>query len=329
MAIQCFHPYLMLAGFSVLSFISYWRWYYYKRPVYLYSSLIPFDFLINKNYQWRKFVIFLLQLLSILSLILAISRFRIPDEKTKLPVQGVDIMLVLDVSHSMMCFDDFYDRRKRFEVALEEALEFIKKRENDPIGLVFFGTIAVSRCPLTLDKNMLLKILKETKIGFINPEATALSRAILTGINRLKESKAKSKIMIVLTDGEPTRGLDTDPRLAIDLAKKCNIKIYTVGIGSENGGFITDPNFGDVRVPTPLNVPLLKAFADQTGGQFFRVKKPDDMKRMYETIDILEKTDYETPLYAKYHEYFIYFLLIAFIALFIEIILSSFLWVGL
>lgn len=326
MSVQCVNPYFIFAGIPILLLLSLWRWCYYKKPVYRFSSLTPFDAIVKRNYQWRNAVLFLLRLLSILMLILALSRFRIPDNQTKLPVQGIDIMLVLDVSESMLLLDDLNDRRSRFEVALEEALRFIEKRQNDPIGLVLFGSIAISRCPLTLDKNILFQILKETKLGFVDARATVLSRAILTGINRLKDSKAKSKIMIVLTDGEPTVGLDADPRLAIDLAKKCGIKIYTIGIGSEEGGI--HPFFGN-RVDAPLNVRLLKTFAQQTKGQFYRAIKPDDMRKIYEIIDQLEKTDYETPQYARYKEYFIYFLLMSFIAFISEILLSSFLWIGL
>ena len=128
-------------------------------------------------------------------------------------------MLVLDASQSMIIFDDPQDRRTRWDVARDEALRFIDKRENDPIGLVLFAGVALSRCPLTLDKGILKEILHETTTATIAVPGTVLSRAILTAANRLKKSTAKNKIMIVLTDGEPT-GNDTRPELSIDLAKE-------------------------------------------------------------------------------------------------------------
>lgn len=317
--------YLGLIGTLLLAI---WRWFYYKEPIYIFSSFKPLAN-IEKSKNWHHKLFFLIRLFAILFLVFAIAGFRIPDERTKIPVQGVDIMLVIDVSGSMNFFDDINDQRTRFEVAKAEALRFINLRDNDPIGIVFFASVAISRVPLTLDKTMLANILNDIKLGTINPNATVLSKGILVGLNKIKNSKAKSKILIVLTDGEPTTYLDVDPKIPIELAKKLGVKIYTIGIGSEQGGYFNHPFYGLIQTRTPLNVSLLEEFAKTTGGQFFRAEKPEDLKRIYDTIDKLEKTEYEIPLYGKYYEFFMIFLWLSFLFLIIEIILSTFVWLSL
>lgn len=306
-----------------------WRYFFYKKVTYIFSSFIPLQDIKKSSSIWPEKMLFLLRLISILSLIAALARITTPDEKSKIPVKGIDIMLVLDVSDSMNAFDDLKDRRSRISVAKTQALNFIKKRENDPIGLVLFAKGVLTRCPLTLDKNILSKLLQETDIGILNPDGTYLSWAIISAANRLKESDAKSKIMIVLTDGAPSAE-DVDPKVAVDLVKKLGIKIYTIGIGSESGGYREHPLF---REPFPvgqnLNTSLLKQFAQETGGQFFLAQKPDDMEKIYQIIDQLEKTQYEKPVYSRYFEFFPYFLLISLLAILMYILLSSLVWISL
>ncbi len=325
--IQMLYPYVIYVGLPLLLVCSWLYWVYHKTPLYLFSSLAPLQ-RFTPPPRWRTLVLFLTRVGTLVALCCALARFQTPDERSKIPVQGVDIMLVLDASQSMIIFDDPQDRRTRWDVARDEALRFIDKRENDPIGLVLFAGVALSRCPLTLDKGILKEILHETTTATIAVPGTVLSRAILTAANRLKKSTAKNKIMIVLTDGEPT-GNDTRPELSIDLAKKLGIKIYTVGIGSERGGWIEDPMYGLVRAQSALNVPLLEKFAHETGGQFFHARNPADMVAIYDTIDTLERTEYETPIYARYKEHFMFFLWLALMLLLIYIVLVSLVWVRL
>ena len=216
--IQMLYPYVIYVGLPLLLVCSWLYWVYHKTPLYLFSSLAPLQ-RFTPPPRWRTLVLFLTRVGTLVALCCALARFQTPDERSKIPVQGVDIMLVLDASQSMIIFDDPQDRRTRWDVARDEALRFIDKRENDPIGLVLFAGVALSRCPLTLDKGILKEILHETTTATIAVPGTVLSRAILTAANRLKKSTAKNKIMIVLTDGEPT-GNDTRPELSIDLAKK-------------------------------------------------------------------------------------------------------------
>ena len=233
-------------------------------------------------------------------------------------------MLVLDTSESMNDPEYEGSKKTRMDVARDEALKFIEKRDNDPIGLVIFSGVAVSRAPLTLDKQVLKEILLTTGTSTIPAPGTALSRAILTAANRLKKSTAKSRIMIVLTDGVPMG--DIDPHLAIDMAKKLGIKIYTIGIGSEETEWKFHPIYGRIQT---LNIPLLKTIAAETGGQFFLAQNAAEMETVYDTIDALERTDYETPIFARYFEYFMPLLWLACILLLLETILTSLWWVRL
>ncbi len=324
--VQTLYPAFLYGGVPLILGAAYWYLFHYKRPVYLFSSLAPVKSQVVER-PWRRWILYFLRIAVLTSLCLALARFQKPDDRSRIPIRGIDILLVLDISESMQLFDDLHDRRTRLEVARQEALTFIDKRENDPIGLVIFSGVALSRCPLTLDKNVLKEILKETDVHTIQVQGTVLSRAILTATNFLKKSQAKSKIMIVLTDGEPTPN-DIDPHISIDLAKKLGVRIYTIGIGSEKGGYIAD-HFGVHRYPVHLNIPLLKRFASETGGKFFLARNSADMKAIYRTIDKLERTEYETPMFSRYFEYFMPFLLLAFLLLLAEIFLSTFLWVAL
>ena len=319
------YPYVLYLGLPLTALAAYWYWFYYKNPVYFFSSLAPLRAQIAAVH-WRRPVLFFTRLALLTALCAALARFQAPDERSKIPVQGVDIMLVLDASESMDIFDDPSDKKTRMDAARQEALKFIDKRENDPIGLVIFAGAAVSRCPLTLDKHMLKQMLNETTTSTIKVPGTALSRAILTAANRLKKSTAQSRIMIVLTDGEPHN--DISPDLAIEMAKKLGIKIYTIGVGADTG-YYNHPLYGTVPVQTGLNIPLLEKFASQTGGKFFLARNAADMEAIYNAIDKLEKTEHEAPIFARYFEYFMPLLWIAFLLLLIEIILATIWWVRL
>lgn len=327
------HAYFLYFSLPIIFIIALWHKYYYKNPIYLFSSNLSFQYskengASRSSTSWKDNLLFYLRLIILVLLSCAIARFQIPDYNSKLPVEGLDIMLVLDVSGSMQFFDDMHDQRARIDVAKAEALKFISKRENDPIGLVLFGRDAVSRCPLTIDKNILNEIVTDIQLGVVNPDGTVLSKAILTAANRLKNSKSKSKIMIVLTDGEPSPE-DIHPKLSIDLAKKLGIKIYTVGVGSKEGGFFNHPFYGLIKMQQGINADLLQAFANETGGKFFEAKSAADMENIYETIDKLERTEYITPIYSRYYEYFILLLWLAVLLFLTEIILASILWLKL
>lgn len=271
---------------------------------------------------------FFIRLISLLLMMLLIAKPEYVDSKSKITVEGVDIVLDLDVSESMKCFDDVHDRRSRWEVAKSEALRFVDKRENDAVGLVIFGRYAIARCPLTHDKRVLKSIIENLEIGMPSYDmahGTMLAQSIITSARRLQKSKAKSKVIVLLTDGTPTPG-DLPIQDAIDIAKKMNIKIYTIGVGGDQGGYIQDPVFGIQAIGVPLNKQLLQNIALETGGKFFEAKKPKDLKLIYDKIDQLEKVSYETEVYNKYHDYFLPFLWWTIALILCELSMATFCW---
>ncbi len=255
-----------------------------------------------------------------------IAKPQLVDTRSTITVDGIDIMLALDVSGSMQYKDYDDDQRSRIEVAKDEALHFINKRTHDALGLVIFGNDAVSRIPLTTDKQSITALIRSLQLGIIDPEGTVLSTALVTAANRLKTSRAKSKVIILLTDGTPSEA-DMDPAVAITMAQKMGIKIYTIGIGSDEDQFIMHPFFGMIPKPK-VNKSLLTKIAHETGGKFFLARSSKDMRTIYDTIDSLEKTTYESPLYSNYYDIFIPVVWGIIILLFVELGLSATVWFG-
>ncbi len=274
-------------------------------------------------------ILALIRFCTLISLLFLVLRPQWLDEKSYVNVDGVDIVLTLDVSGSMQLFDDPRDQRQRLDIAKEEAIRFIEKRTNDPIGIVIFGHEALSRCPLTLDKMILKEIVGSIELGSIDPRGTWLGTGLATAINRLRNSKAKSKIVILLTDGQPTPPEKIEPQLAIEMAKKYGIKVYTIGIGNEQGGYDRGP-FGMLVQAREegLNVALLQTIAEQTGGMFFRAQNQRDMRMIYDKIDSLEKTSLQTTVFHNYYEAFLNFIWIVLLLFGLELMLPLFIWRG-
>lgn len=256
---------------------------------------------------------------------LLIAKPQLVNQHSKITLEGIDIILVLDVSDSMKYQHHATDARSRITIAQQEAIRFVDKRTNDAIGLVIFAYDALCSCPTTADKKLLKKIINDITIGSINPQGTVLSSGIITAANRLKHSKAKSKIMVVLTDGQPTPN-DADPLVAIAIAKELGIKIYTVGIGEEDTSYAG--HFFAYMIQ-PLNKKLLEDFARETGGRFFQAHNAQDMRKIYDTIDTLEKNRLELPLYDQRQDWFLPLLWTALALILIELFVATFLWFGL
>lgn len=321
--IQVTYPWVLYTFLPLIFLLTVVRIRYYKPVLYRYSlagSLYAAGFSAHDS---SKKVLLFLRFVILSGFVLLLAKPRIIDYQSKIQGEGVDMVLVLDVSNSMQLNDDPHDKRSRLEVAKQEAINFIEKREHDPIGLVIFGRDAVSRCPLTLDKNILKEIIKDTDIGTIDGRGTLLNTGIIMGATRLKNSKCASKVMVVLTDGTPNED-DKTPEQAVAVAKKFGIKIYTIGIGQDGVVYVQTP-FG-IQPMNGVNKELLHYIADQTGGRFFEAKKPQDMKAIYNTIDRLEKTAYETNIFTHYYDLFKPFLIMAGLLALLELLLSSFIW---
>lgn len=287
-----FFLYILMPLFCLLLL---YRFFYY-RPVQYAHSLVSF-FVQNLTIisQKRDYILFFLRALILFVLILLIAKPQYIDQKTQIAIDGIDIMVVLDMSGSMELPDFDTQNRTRFAVAKEEAQRFIEKRIHDAIGLVIFAKFALSRCPVTFDKKLLESILAKLEIGFIDPGGTMINRALVAAINRLKTSQSKSKIIILLTDGESSEG-DLDSNISIELAKKFSIKIYTVGIGSDQEEHVFHPLYGPIKKPA-VNRPFLTKIAQETGGKMFMAHNAEDMRAIYEIIDSLEKTSYDVPVF--------------------------------
>jgi Ca-activated chloride channel family protein len=230
---------------------------------------------------------------------------------------GVAIMLVLDMSGSMDLFDDPHTGISRFSLVKNEALQFIARRPHDLMGVVLFGATALSRCPLTFDKKLLCRLVDTLTLGDINPDGTVLSTGIGLAARRLASAEVRSKIIILITDGAPTPG-DIDPSIIIPYCAEQGITIYTIGVGSERGGYARHPILGIVQVPTPLNSDLLRRCAQETGGEYYRVDEQHDLRSIYGAIDAREKTEFQSPIFRVQYDCAPIFFLSALIGILLE-----------
>jgi Ca-activated chloride channel homolog len=329
MFLHCAYANLIYVFAPLLALFIVYRLRFYKHPVYMFplTQLLANHGMLKKPIH--KKVYFFLRLGILAFLIFLIMRPQWVDERSRVNVDGVDIVLAIDVSGSMAIIDDPKDQKTRIDAAKSEAIRFIERRNNDPMGVVIFGKEALSLCPITLDKQVLKDMVGGLELGVINSEGTWLGTGLATAVNRLKNSKSKSKVIILLTDGNPTPPEKVEPEMAISLAQKFGIKVYTIGIGNKQGGFVQTPFFGLQQVrEMPLNEALLDTIAKKTGGQFFRAQNQHEMRSIYDTIDHLEKTKIETNIFHHYYEAFATFLWIVLLLFGIELALKFFVWRG-
>lgn len=271
-----------------------------------------------------RHVLFLLRLITIVLLIFAFARPQSGTKEEKIITEGIDIILAMDVSSSMLA-EDLARHQNRLAVSKEVAAQFIKDRTNDRIGMVVFSGKSFTQCPLTLDYGILLKFLKEIQIGMIE-DGTAIGMAIANCVNRLRTSKAKSKVVILLTDGRNNRG-ELDPVTAAQIAKTLNIRIYTIGAGKRGEALypIDDPFMGKRYVPMKVDIDdeVLTKIANITGGQYFRATDKSSLEKIYQEIGELEKTKIEVKEFTRYTELFVNWLLAALCFFMLEIILAN------
>ncbi len=284
-------------------------WYFWKRKQQTASLKISSikGFKTGKNWMAKlRPLLFFLRLLAISALIVAMARPRTVDESTHIKTsQGIDIVMAIDVSASMLARDL---RPNRLEALKTVAARFINARPNDRIGLVEYAGESFTKTPLTSDKSIVLSSLKAIVYNTIIEGGTAIGSGLATAVNRLKESRAKSKVIILLTDGVNNTGF-IDPKIASELAVEFGIKVYTIGLGS-NGmasspiGLRPDGGFQYGNVAVEIDEVLLKEIAKTTGGQYFRATSTTKLKEIYEEINKLEKTDIEEFKYTNYDEMF-------------------------
>jgi Ca-activated chloride channel family protein len=264
---------------------------------------------------------FILRLFTLIFLIIAIARPQSSNSLRNETTEGIDIMIALDISGTMLAEDL---KPNRLEASKAVATEFILSRPNDNIGLVIFAAESFTQCPLTTDHDVLINLFKGVQYGMIE-DGTAIGLGLANAVNRIKDGKAKSKVIILLTDGSNNRG-DIAPVSAAEIAKTFGIRVYAIGVGSH--GMVRVP------VPTPLGMQYqlmesefdeqtLKDIANITGGKYFRATDNLKLRSIYQEIDQLEKTKISVREYSKKSEMFYIFALAAFLCLISEILLRN------
>ncbi len=269
-------------------------------------------------------LLFVLRLLTLALLITAMARPRNVEVSTRTKkTQGIDIVIAIDVSASMLAKDL---RPNRLEALKTVAGRFIKGRPNDRIGLVEYAGESYTKTPITSDKTIVLSALKSIRYNNIIEGGTAIGMGLATAVNRLKDSKALSKVIILMTDGENNAG-SIDPRIASELSKEFGIKVYTIGMGTNGmalSPYAKNPNGSFVYRSQQVTIDedLLKEIAATTGGQYFRATNNEKLKSIYDEIDTLEKTDVEEFKYTNYEERYRPLVLLAGILLLVQILLK-------
>lgn len=312
----------VLALLALIPLFAYWA---YKkraeRQVTLKMSSIGSN--TSELQNWKTRIWWLLPLLKALAfagVIIALARPQHTLKEEEIKAEGIDIMLVMDLSSSMLARDFKPDR---LEVSKRVAGDFISKRPHDRIGMVVFAGEAFTQCPLTTDHGVLKEFLGGIRCGFLE-DGTAIGMGLATAVNRIKDSEAKSKVVILLTDGVNNAGY-VKPITAAEIAREFGVKLYAIGMGStgqaltpisrmSNGSY----KFGMARVE--IDEALLNQMSDMTGGKYFRATSEQMLEKIYEFIDRMEKTEIEVTAIKRYSEEFRQFLLFGMACLLMHLI---------
>ncbi|MEE2616068.1 MAG: VWA domain-containing protein [Bacteroidota bacterium] len=273
---------------------------------------------------WIEPILRIFRMIALTLLIIALARPQVIDISTRVKNnRGIDIIMAIDVSASMLAKDL---RPNRLEALKDVASNFIKNRTTDRIGLVEYAGESYTKTPITSDKSIILRSLKEIEYNTIIEGGTAIGMGLATSVNRIKDSKAMSKVVILLTDGVNNSGF-IDPLTAVELANEFGIKIYTIGLGT-NGmalspiGIDSKGKFNYANVKVEIDEKLLNEIADMTGGKYFRATNNNKLKEIYDDIDKLEKSDIEEFKYYNVQEKYRLFLLPALMLIGLEMILK-------
>jgi Ca-activated chloride channel family protein len=259
---------------------------------------------------WARRALPLVRISALALLAFALARPQLVEKEEEIKTEGIDIMLALDVSGSMQAED--FKPRNRLHVAKNVVSEFLDLIRNDRVGLVVFAGQAFTQCPLTLDYDVLRTLLARVEIGMIE-DGTAIGTALANSVNRLKDSAAESKVVILLTDGENNAG-KIDPATAAKVAEALGVRVYTIGVGKKGGAPIPvdHPVYGKIYarnadgslVLTKIDEESLTEIAETSGGQYFRATDAEALRKIYAQILELERTKFQVKQFEKAHEYF-------------------------
>jgi Ca-activated chloride channel homolog len=307
----------------IVPVMIYWYWKRRKHQlVELQVSSVQVFHAIPRSWRQRfRHLLFGLRIAAVVLLIIALARPQATSRGENVSTEGIDIVLVNDISGSMLA-EDF--RPNRIEAAKKVAIDFIEGRTTDRIGLVIFSGESFTQCPLTLDHAVLINQLKEIKSGMIE-DGTAIGMGLATAVSRLKDSKAKSRVIVLLTDGVNNRGF-IDPMTAAGIAQQFGIRVYTIGVGTQGmAPYPVQTPFGTQyqNVPVEIDEQLLQKIADQTGGKYYRATDNKKLKAIYDEIDRLEKTKIEVTQFRRHKEEYYTAAMFAGIFLLLELIFAQ------
>lgn len=310
-------PYFLL----LLLLLPVWWWRQSRRKAAS-LRLTSVSALVRQPKSWKARLLFLLPLLTSLAMagiIIALARPQTSSLNETVESEGIDIAISLDVSGSMLA-EDF--KPNRIEAAKKLAAEFIDARPTDRIGLVIFAGESFTQCPVTIDHRVLKEQLAAVKSGLLI-DGTAIGMGLATGVDRLRQTTGKSKVLILLTDGVNNTGL-IDPQTALELAKTYGVRVYTVGIGTMGRALYpvqTPMGMQKQMAEVQIDEPLLKQIAQQTGGKYYRATGNESLRQIYKEIDQLEKVKIETSSFRQYKELFFPFALLALVCIGLEMLL--------
>ena len=305
--------------------IAYVAWYLLVgkglKPSMKVSTTLPFAGKVKSYKNYLVHVPFASRVIALSLLIIVLARPQLTSEWEEKDVEGIDIMLATDVSTSMLAMDL---QPNRLEAAKEVAQDFIAGRPNDNIGLTIFAGESFTQCPLTIDHialaNMLSAVDCDIAAKGIIADGTAIGMGIANSVSRLKDSKAVSKVIILLTDGINNRG-EITPEASAEMAKEFGVRIYTIGVGTDKKEAPYPTPYGSMNVPVEIDEKTLGNIAEATGGRYFRATDKQSLRDIYSEIDKLERTKLNVQQYQEYEELYQLFALLAILFLMIELLL--------
>ncbi len=324
---QLANPYFLLLLLLLLPYIVWYILRQHKAEASLkVSSALSFKDIPRSYKEYLIHVPFILRLVAMSMIVIVLCRPQRTNVLEDKDIEGIDIMLCLDISTSMMAKDL---EPNRIEAAKQVAADFIKGRPNDNIGLTIFAGEAYTQCPMTVDHVMLLSMLEDVSCNMVYQglmhDGTAIGMGVATAVNRLKDSKAKSKVIILLTDGTNNVS-DIPPPTAASIAKEYGIRIYTIGVG-RNGlapyPVLVAGHFEDIQVSVEIDEKTLRTMASTTQGEYYRATDNSSLQEVYQKIDKLEKTKMHVTQYAKHYEAYALFAFIAIACLLLELLLKE------
>ncbi|MEF9985996.1 MAG: VWA domain-containing protein [Bacteroidales bacterium] len=292
------------------------------RPYLLVSTIAPWQQKSGTIKKIIRHIPFALRVIALTAIIVAIARPRSSSNFEKVDTEGIDIVLALDISTSMLARDFVPDR---IGAAKDIAIQFIAERPSDRIGVVVFAGESYTQSPLTTDRATLINLIKEIECGVIE-DGTAIGNGLATAIARLKDSKAKSRVVILLTDGVNNSG-EISPQMAAEIAKTYGVRVYTVGVGAQGTApypFMTPYGIEIQQVEVQIDEPLLKKIAEGTDGKYFRATDNSKLLEIYGEINKMEKNKTLVDSFPIYKELFMNFALIALAAIALELLLRLF-----